>query len=196
MGGWGVVQRHTAPVGPSLTRQDVINDYNTRPCQWWFCWGEGGGTQPSCCELHHPNNIILFMRLVDRSHVWLAWGSAQVNWKPELCNGAGSWADIVPLVITQEACVSVYRLHLGIAAPVWEWNIRGQVMDVSISGTDAAGWPTRTTGHIWYSNPAWAWMDDSISLFASMLWLSLPFCHGTFYVRVAAEVEILLPFSA
>lgn len=73
------------------------------------------------------------MRLVDRSPVWLALGSAQVNWKPELCNGTGSWADIVPLVITQEACVSVYRLHLRFTAPVWEWNIRGQVMDVAIS---------------------------------------------------------------
>lgn len=96
---------------------------------------EGG--RPSRCELHHPNNIILFMRFVDRSHVWLAWGSAQVNWKLELCNGAGSWADIVPLVITQEACVSVYRLHLRFTAPVWEWNIRGQVMDVSISSPEA-----------------------------------------------------------
>lgn len=97
-----------------------------------------GGGQPSYRELHHPNNIILFMRLVDRSPVWLAWGSAQVNWKPELCNGTGSWADIVPLVITQEACVSVYRLHLRFMAPVWEWNIRGQVMDVSISSTEGA----------------------------------------------------------
>lgn len=97
-----------------------------------------GGGQPSYCKLHHPNNIILFMWLVDRSPVWLAWGSAQVNWKPELCNGTGSWADIVPLVITQEACVSVYRLHLRFIAPVWEWNIRGQVMDVSISGTEGA----------------------------------------------------------
>lgn len=98
----------------------------------------GGGEQPSYRELHHPNNIILFMWLVDRGPVWLAWGSAQVNWKPELCNGTGSWADIVPLVITQEACVSVYRLHLRFMAPVWEWNIRGQVMDVAISGTEGA----------------------------------------------------------
>lgn len=97
-----------------------------------------GEKQPSYRELHHPNNIILFMRLVDRSPVWLAWGSAQVNWKPELCNGTGSWADIVPLVITQEACVSVYRLHLRFMAPVWEWNIRGQVMDVAINGTERA----------------------------------------------------------
>lgn len=35
------VQRHAAPVGLSLTRQDVINDYNTRPCQWRF-WRGGG----------------------------------------------------------------------------------------------------------------------------------------------------------
>lgn len=98
----------------------------------------GGGPQPSYRELHHPNNIILFMRLVDRSPVWLAWGSAQVNWKPELCNGTGSWADIVPLVITQEACVSVYRLHLRFMAPVREWNIRGQVMDVAVNGTKGA----------------------------------------------------------
>lgn len=161
--GVGGVQRRTAPVGPSLTRQDVINDYNTRPCQRWF-WGE----QPSCCELHHPNNIILFMRLVDRSHVWLAWGSAQVNWKPELCNGAGSWADIVPLVITQEACVSVYRLHLRFTAPVWEWNIRGQVMDVSISGTDAVGMDhSYHWTHLIFSRPCVslnATVDDSTSL--------------------------------
>lgn len=102
---------------------------------WWWWWGGnfGVGGQPSYHELHHPNNIILFMRLVDRSPVWLAWGSAQVNWKPELCNGTGSWADIVPLVITQEACVPLYRLHLRFRAPVWEWNIRGQVMDVAVS---------------------------------------------------------------
>lgn len=104
-----------------------------------------GGKQPSYRELHHPNNIILFMRLVDRSRVWLAWGSAQVNWKPELCNGTGSWADIVPLVITQEACVSVYRLHLRFMALVWEWNIRGQVMDVAINGTEGA-----EMGHLYH----------------------------------------------
>lgn len=107
----------------------------THPCQYWG-WGWCGGERSSYHELHHPNNIILFMVLVDRSPVWLAWGSAQVNWKPELCNGTGSWADTVPLVITQEACVSVYRLHLRFTAPVWEWNIRGQVMDVAVNGTE------------------------------------------------------------
>lgn len=38
-------------------------------------------------------------------------------------------------------------------------------------------------------------VDDSISLFTSMFCLSLLFCHEAFYVRDAAEVEILLPFS-
>lgn len=122
-----------------------------------------GEKQPSYRELHHPNNIILFIRLVDRSPVWLAWGSAQVNWKPELCNGTGSWADIVPLVITQESCVSVYRLHLGFMAPVWEWNIRGQVMDVAINGTEGA-----EMGHLYRrKNPKWnslrlkRWLSNS-----------------------------------
>ncbi len=98
------------------------------------------------------------MRLVDRSPVWLAWGSAQVNWKPELCNGTGSWADIVPLVITQEACVSVYRLHLRFMALVWEWNIRGQVMDVAINGTEGA-----EMGHLYRrKNPQWNTLKDYI----------------------------------
>lgn len=158
---------------------------------------EGG--RPSCCELHHPNNIILFMRLVDRSHVWLAWGSAQVNWKPELCNGAGSWADIVPLVTTQEAYVSVYRLHLRFTAPVWEWNIRGQVMDVSISSTEAAEMDhSYHWTHLIFSRPYVsqnAAVGDSISLFTSTFCLSFLFCHGAFHVRDAAEVEILLSFS-
>lgn len=161
---------------------------------------EGG--RPSCCELHHPNNIIFFMRLVDRSHVWLAWGSAQVNWKPELCNGTGSWADIVPLVITQEACVSVYRLHLRFTAPVWEWNIRGQVMDVSISSTEAAEMDhSYHWTHLIFSRPYVslnAVVDNAISLSLSSLPCSVCLCCSVmelFYVRDAAEVEILLPFS-
>lgn len=203
------------PFGPSLTRRDVINDCNARPCQQWF-WG----VRPSCCELHHPNNIILFMRLVDRSRVWLAWGSAQVNWKPELCNSTGSWADIVPLVITQEACVSVYRLRLGFTAPKWEWNIRGQVMDVSISSTEAAEmgrsyhWTHLIFSHRRFDirqdadrkcleqhskykprgSPDAPW-GDSISLFTFMFSCLTLGSQWTFYVRDAAEVEILLRFS-
>lgn len=121
---------------------------------------ERGKKQPSYRELYHPNNIILFMRFVDRNPVWLAWGSAQVNWKPELCNGTGSWADIVPLVITQEACVSVYRLHLRFMAPVWEWNIRRQVMDVAVNGTEGA-----EMGKLhWRKNPKWNTLKDYIIL--------------------------------
>lgn len=51
----------------------MINDYNTHPCQpgeWGrVCVGGGrvGGGQPSYGELHHRNNIILFLRLVDSS---------------------------------------------------------------------------------------------------------------------------------
>lgn len=130
----GECERRAALFGPSVTTEEVINDYNTHPCQHW----ERGEKQPSYRELHHPNNIILFMWLVDRSPVWLAWGSAQVNWKPELCNSTGSWADIVPLVITQKACVSVYRLHFRFMAPAWDWNIRGQVMDVAINSAEGA----------------------------------------------------------
>lgn len=179
-----------------------------------------GGVQPSCCELHHPNNIILFMQLVDRSHVWLAWGSAQVNWKPELCNSTGSWADIVPLVITQEACVSVYRLRLGITAPKWEWNIRGQVMDVSISSTEAAemdrSYPWK---HLIFSHRRFDIRQDaerkcleqhskykpcgstdapwgnSISLFTFMFSCLTLGSQWTFNVRDAAEVQTLLRFS-
>lgn len=132
--------------------------------------GWGGGEHPSYRELHHPNNIILFMRLVDRSPVWLAWGSAQVNWKPELCNGTGSWADIVPLVITQEACVSVYRLHLRFMAPIWEWNIRGQVMDVAVNGTEGA-----EMGHLYRrKNPQWNALKNDI-IIASLI--NIP--HGS-----------------
>lgn len=117
-----------------------------------------GEKHPTYRELHHPYNIILFMRLVDSSPVWLAWGSAQVNWKPELCNGTGSWADIVPLVITQEACVSVYRLHLRFMALVWEWNIRGQVMDVAINGTEGA-----VMGYLYQrKTPKWNTLKDYV----------------------------------
>lgn len=72
-------------------------------------------------------------------------------------------------------------------------------MDVSISSTEAVEMDhSYHWTHLIFSRPYVslnAVADDSISLFTSMFCLSLLFCHEAFYVRDAAEVEILLPFS-
>lgn len=72
-------------------------------------------------------------------------------------------------------------------------------MDVSISSIEAEEMDHSYHWTHWiFSRPYMslnAAVDDPISLFTSMFCLSLLLCRGTFCVRSAAGVKILLPFS-